>query len=157
MVGGTILPHQTGTVQAEHHRQPQERDVVDDIVVGTLHEAAVDVAEGLQSLLGHTSAEGGGMSLGYAYVEGALRHTLHHDVHRAAGGHGRGHAHNAGVLLSQLHKGVTKDILELGRQLALILLEADAGLRVKAPRSMPWARVLLSRGKALAFAGMKVE
>ena len=33
-----VLPHQTGTVDAEDDRKPLQRDIVDNLVVGTLQE-----------------------------------------------------------------------------------------------------------------------
>ena len=81
MVRGAVLAHQSGAVQTDDDVQPQYGHVVDDVVVSALGKGTVDVAEGLQTVLGHAAGEGDGVPLGYAHVEGALRHCFHHDVH----------------------------------------------------------------------------
>ena len=36
MMGRTIFSHQSGTVQAEYHRQIEQCHIMDDVIVGTL-------------------------------------------------------------------------------------------------------------------------
>ena len=57
---------------------------MDHVVVGSLHERGVDVAERQVACSGQTGGECDGMLLGDAYVEGPLRYLPHHDVHTAA-------------------------------------------------------------------------
>ena len=51
------------------------------------------------------------MSLGYAHVEGAVRHCCHHYVERASCRHGWRNTHYLGVLLCQFEQGIAKHIL----------------------------------------------
>ena len=83
-----------------------------DIVEGTLGKGAVDIAEGQETLFGHTSGEGNGMSLGNAYIEGAFRHLVHHDIHRAACRHSGRDTNDLFVLFSQFKQRLAKDVLE---------------------------------------------
>jgi hypothetical protein len=38
MVSRTILPHQTGTIEAKDHRLPLESYIMNDLIEGTLQE-----------------------------------------------------------------------------------------------------------------------
>ena len=81
VVRGTVFAHQSGPIKAEHHGQTQQRQVVDDVVVGALSKGAVDVAEGLQPVFGHAARESDGVPFGNAHIENALWHFLLHDGH----------------------------------------------------------------------------
>ena len=52
---GTVFTHQSCAVEAEHDVQAQQCHVVDDVVERPLSKGAVDVAEGDEPLLRHTS------------------------------------------------------------------------------------------------------
>ena len=158
VVGGAVFAHEAGAVEAEGDGQVEQRHVVDDVVVGSLGEGGVDVAEGQQPLLGHACGEGDGVALGYAHVEGAGGKGLHEDVHGAACGHGGGDAHYAVVLLGQLEERVAEDVLELRRLRGGRLLdEAASGGYVEAPRGVPEGGFALGRLVALALDGVYVE
>ena len=87
---------------------------MDNLVVGTLHERGVDVAERHQSAGGHPRAERHGMLFGDAHVEGAVGHFLHHEFQATAGRHGRRDPHNATIGFGQFNDAVPKHVLELG-------------------------------------------
>ena len=157
MMGRTIFSYQSGTVEAEHYRQVEECHVVDDIVVGTLCKRTVDVAERYQSILCHTTREGDCMSLGDTYIEGAVWHRLHHDVHRASGRHGWRHTYDLRVLLGKFQQGLSEDILKLRRLVAVVGNDSLAGFRVKLAWCMPDGSTLLGWFVSLALGGMQVE
>ena len=55
--------------------------IMDDVVVSSLHERGIDVAERNESVFGHTPLEGHGMSFGNAYVKSSVGHCFHQNVH----------------------------------------------------------------------------
>ena len=101
------------SVQAEDYVQVLNRHVVDDLVVGALHEARVDVAERHLALGGHAGTEGDGVLFSDAHVERPVGHLSEHVLQRAAGWHRWGHAYHAGVLLRQLDDAVPEYVLKL--------------------------------------------
>ena len=157
MVCGAIFAYQSATVDAEHHVEAADGHVVYDIVVGTLQERRVDVAEGYEPVLGHTSREGHCVALGNAYIEAAAGELLHHDVERAACGHGGGYAYDALVLLGQFEQRMSEHILETGRLALVVSLEALARLGVEQSGCMPLGGGLLGRGETSALDGVYVE
>jgi len=100
-------------VQAENNMQVLDRHVVDDLVVGALHEARVDVAERHLALGGHAGTEGDGVLFSNAHVERPVGHLSEHVLQGAARWHRWGHAYHAGVLLGQLDDAVSEYVLEL--------------------------------------------
>ena len=114
MVGGAVGANEAASVQTENHVQVLDGHVVDDLVVGTLHERGVDVAEGHQATGGHPRAERHGMLFSDAHVKGAVRHFLHHEFQAAPGRHGGGHPYDPTVGLGQFNDAVPKHVLELG-------------------------------------------
>ena len=158
VVCGPVAAHQSGAVQTEHHVQAQDGHVVNDVVVGALRKGAVYVAEGQQPLLGHAGREGDGVSLGDAHVEGSLGHLLHHDVHRAASGHGGCHAHDAGVLPRQLEQRLAEHLLVLHLLTAsVVALQQLARLGVELSRCVPHGGVVLAGCKAVALLRVQVQ
>ena len=149
----SVFSHQSCPVQAEHHRQAQDGQVVDDIVVGTLRERTVDVAERLQPVFRHASREGYGVPFGDAHIEGAARHLPHHDVHGAARGHGGGYPHDVRILPCEFQEGLSEHILKSWRLVRAILHDALAGLRVELARGMPQGGLLFGGLVALALGG----
>ena len=64
VVSGPVVAREPATVHAEPHRQFLQGHVVNDHVVGPLHEGRVDGQEGLESLRGETAGKQGGVFLG---------------------------------------------------------------------------------------------
>jgi hypothetical protein len=97
------------------------------------------------------------MPLGNAHVEASVGHGLHHDVHRAAGGHGRCYPYNLGVLLSQFEERMAEDILELGRHPCGVIQDTLSGGGVELTRSVPDGGRLLGRFVALALHRVQMQ
>ena len=55
MMGRTVFAYQTGTVPAEYDMKVQQGHVVNNVVVSTLRESTIDIAERYQSVFSHTS------------------------------------------------------------------------------------------------------
>ena len=157
VVGGAVLAHQSGSVETEHHVEVEQRHVVYDIVVGSLGKGTVDVAEGQQPVLGHASGEGDGVSLGDAHVEGSLGHLLHHDVHRAAGGHGWRHTNDFRILFGQFEQRMSEHVLILLWFVGVAVYDALSGLGVELPRCVPGGHVALCRRIAVPLLGVQVQ
>ena len=113
MVRRAVGADHATAVQAENNVQVLDRHVVDDLVVGALHKAGVDVAERHLALGGHAGTEGDGVLLSDAHVERPVGHLGEHVLQGATRWHGRGHAHHAGVLLGQLDDAVSEYVLKL--------------------------------------------
>ena len=64
VVGRAVVSAQAGAIHAERDVQVLQRDVVDDHVVGALHEGRVDRQERLQSLRREPAGEERGVFLG---------------------------------------------------------------------------------------------
>ena len=127
-----------------------------DIVVCPLGESTVYITERHKSLLCQSSGKGGGMSLGNAHVESPVRHLLHHDIERTTRRHGRGDAHNLGILLSQFENGATEHYLVFQRLSRLVLHDALTGINVKFARGMPYLRGFLRWGISLTLHRVQV-
>ena len=76
VVGGAVVAAEAAAVHAEADREVLQRDVMNDHVVGALHEGGVDREERLQPLGGEAAGEERGVFLGDADVEVAVRHLL---------------------------------------------------------------------------------
>ena len=156
VVRGSVLADQTGSVKAEDHLEILQGNVVDDIVVGSLHEGGVDIAEGQHAGCGHTCRECHCVLLRYAHIEGPFGYFLHHDVHAAAGGHGRGDGDYLLVCPCEFQQGLSEYVLvagglPFGRDVPL------AGDGVECAGGMPYCLVFLGRAVALAFLGDYVK
>ena len=157
MVCSTIFAHQSRAVKAEHHVQVQQCHIMYDIVECTLCKGAIDIAEGQQSVLGHTAAKGHGVSLGNTHVKRAFGHLFHHDIHRAAAGHRRRYTHNLWVLLSQFQQRVSEYVLIflwLGR---VVIHQALTRIRIKLARRVPGCNVLFGRRITMTLLGVQVQ
>ena len=157
VVRGAVFAHEASPVEAEHHGQAEYCHVVYYVVIGALRERAVYVAEWLKPLFGHAARECHGVAFGYAHVEHAVGHCLHHDVHRAAGGHGGRHAHYPRVLACQLQQGVAEHVLVLGGLVLRVVAYPFACVHVKLARRVPYRGSLLGRAVALALYGVQVQ
>ena len=155
MVCSTILADKTATIQAEGHRQVLQRHVVDHVVVGTLHERGVDVADRVHASCGQTCREGHGMTLGNTHVEASFGHLLHHQIHRATRWHSWRDTYNFFILAGKLQQSLTKDILVACRR--AWRWDTLACFGVEATRSVPYRLIILGWGVALAFGGNQVQ
>ena len=155
VVGHAVLAHDAAPVEAHHHGQILDRDVVDHIVVSPLHERRIDVAERHHARSGHPGREGHGMALGDTHVEATRRHGVHEHVHRTPRRHGRRDAHDPRVEPGQFDERLAEDILvtrrgaRRGDPLARIGIETSGG--------MPRGLVVLGRQVALALHGHDMQ
>ena len=156
MMGGSVFAHQSGTVETEDHMQIEQGHIVDDIVEGALGKGAVDIAERQQSVFCHTPRESHRMSFSDAHIEGALRHLLHHDIHRTAAGHGWCHTNNLRILLGQFQKRMAKHVLVFLGFVGVLIHDSLARLRIEFAWGVPGGHIFLSGSIAVSFLRMQM-
>src|SRR6202000_1689498 len=106
--------YETGAVQTKDHGQLLDSHIVDHLVVGALHKGGVDITEHAHALCRHSRAKRHGVLLADAYVKGAIRHLVHHELERGAAWHGGCDPENPWVLLGQLDEAQTEYVLVFG-------------------------------------------
>ncbi len=116
VMGRSVFSHQTRAVKAEHHRQFLQGHVVDNLVVGTLGERRIDIAERHHALRRQSGGKGNGVLFGDAHVEHPFRHLLHHHVERASRRHGGRDAYDAWIGFGQFDDGFSENVLIFGRE-----------------------------------------
>ena len=90
VVRGAVVAGEASAVHAEGDIEILQRDVVNDHVVGALHEGAVNRDEGLHALRGEATGEKRGVFLGDTNIEEPVGVALRKMDEAGAGGHGSG-------------------------------------------------------------------
>ena len=157
MVSGAVVADDAGAVETDDDGKVLEGYIVDDLVVGALHEGGVDVAERLHALGSETCGEGDSVLFGNANVEGTGGHLFHHDVEGAAGGHGGRDADDAGIVAGEFYDSVTEDILVFERLSVDVVLDLGSGFGVEASRGVVGDGVAFGGAEAFAFFGDDME
>ena len=157
VVCGAVVADDAGAVETDDDGKVLEGYIVDDLVVGALHEGGVDVAERLHALGSETCGEGDSVLFGNANVEGTGGHLFHHDVEGAAGGHGGRDADDAGIVAGEFYDSVTEDILVFERLSVDVVLDLGSGFGVEASRGVVGDGVAFGGAEAFAFFGDDVE
>ena len=99
-MGRAVGANDAGPIQHKGDRQVLDADVVNQLVVGTLQEGAVNSHDGLEPFAGHASRHGDGVLLGDAHIKILIGKSLLQQIKSGAGGHGSGDAHHGGVLFT---------------------------------------------------------
>ena len=87
---GAVVAGEASAIHAEGDIEILQRDVVNDHVVGALHEGAVNRDEGLHALRGEAAGEKRGVFLGDTNIEEPVGVALRKMDEAGAGGHGGG-------------------------------------------------------------------
>ena len=82
-----IFADEAGTIEAEDHMALRQCYIMDELIIGSLHEGRVDIAHRDKAFRRQTRRESYGMLFSDTYIEGALGILLHHKGHRAASRH----------------------------------------------------------------------
>lgn len=151
MMRWSILAHDTCSVQTKDHIESADGHVVDDVVIGSLSEGRIYVAERKQSFRSQSAGEGYSVSFCDSYVESSLWHSLHHDVHAATCGHGRRYTHDLGILFSQLQQCMSEDILIFGWHAVCVDFDALSCFRVELSWGVKLDGILLCSLESFAF------
>ncbi len=108
-MGGAVVAAEATAVHEHAHRQFLDGHVMNDHVIGALHEGGVDRQEGLESLRGETTGKERRMFLRNADVKIALRDFLFEDAQTGAARHGRRDGHDLLVSLREIRHAARKD------------------------------------------------
>ncbi len=68
-MSGPVVADQTGPIQAHHNRQVLKRDIVNDLIVGSLQEGRIDRQNTVDALGGQSRRKRPGMSFGDADIK----------------------------------------------------------------------------------------
>ena len=109
MVSLSVLPHQSGPVNTQHHMKVVDGHVVNEHVIGALEEGGIDSKDGDGPLLCHASRHGDGTALGDAYIEEAVGAGGLEMLQPSPGGHGRRNGTDPPVLPAQPGQGPAED------------------------------------------------
>ena len=152
-MGGAIVAAQSGAVHAEGDVEVLERDVVDDHVVGALHERRVDGQERTEPLDGQSAGEEGGVFLGDPDVVVFIGMFVGEMDQPGSGRHGAGDGANGGVGVGEAGQGFAENLGIGGRGGGIRL----AGILVEAPQAVEFVGPLERRCVAFAFLGEDVQ
>src|SRR6185436_2239968 len=100
VMGRSVSSGKTATVKTENNMQILQGNVMDHLVVTTLHKRRIDIAKGNHSLCGKPRGKSHCMLLCYSNVKSPVRHSFNHDRKRTTGRHGRGYTHNFRIFFS---------------------------------------------------------
>lgn len=156
MVRRSVLADDSRTVKAHHDRQPLQRDIMDDAVVGTLHERRVDIAERHLARRSQSRRERYGVGFGDADVEAAFGHFSHHDIHRTARRHSGRDADHAVVHTCEVEQRLSEYVL-IAVEFRSARRDAFARLGIESARGVPHRKVLLRRTVAVSLLRNYVE
>ena len=84
LVGLAACTAETAPVEAEDHVQILQGDVVNHLVIRSLHEAGVNVAKRHEPSRCHARTERHCVLFSDSNVEGAVRHFFHHEFQAAS-------------------------------------------------------------------------
>src|SRR5690349_8449510 len=150
---------ETRAIEAKVHREIQDAHIMYNLVIGSLHEGGINIAEGNKPLCGQTGGECYSVLFGNSHVESPVRHLPHHDVHGRSRRHGGCDTDYFVVAPGQFNQCMTKNILVLRRLRTLVSLLVDFTRDlVECPRRMPGGGVaFFGGGESLALDGDAVK
>ena len=157
MMRRSVLANKSGAVETEYNGEIKDGCIVYDIVVSTLCEGTVYVAERHQSVLCHTRCKRGGMSFGNADIKHTVGHCMHHYVHRASRWHGWSDAYDVGIGFGKFKKRSSEHFLILQWIWIGSIGNAFTGLGVELAGGMPYGSLAFGGFITFAFDGVEVE
>jgi len=113
-MGGAVLAHQPGAVDAEGDVQVLQGDIVHQLVVAALQESGINGHHRLQPLAGHARRQRDRMLLGNGDIVVAVGKLAGETHHAGAFAHGRGDADQAVVGGGHVAQPVAEDVGVLG-------------------------------------------
>ena len=153
VVRGAVVAGEAGAVHAKGDIEILQCDVVNDHVVGALHEGAVNRDEGLHALRGETAGEKCGVFLGDADIEEPVGVALRKMDEAGAGGHGSGDGGDLVIRVGKVGEFFTEEF-RVGRGGGG---DGFAGIEVEFSEAVEFVR-LLERGRvAFAFRSKNVK
>ena len=155
MVGRTVRAHQSGPIQAEHHRKVLQAHIVEHLVIGPLGKGGINSCHRPFSRRGYSSCQGDSMLFSNPHVKKALRVPLTEGLESRTSGHGCRNSQDIRILRRQLQHGIA-EYLGIGRRLgALRLLFSRQG--IEGAHAMESFRFDFRRQISLAFLGAHMD
>mmetsp|Transcript_28559 Transcript_28559/g.48541 ORF Transcript_28559/g.48541 Transcript_28559/m.48541 type:complete len:245 (-) Transcript_28559:406-1140(-) len=108
MVSRTIISNNSRTVQYHSHGQILDSNIMNNLIITSLHECRVNATEWFQSLTRHTCRKSHSMLLGNTHIKCPLRESSSEDIHTSSTGHSSSDSHNSSVLSSRINERVGK-------------------------------------------------
>ena len=153
VVRGAVVAGESRPVHAECDVEILQSHVVNDHVVGPLHEGAIDGQERLHALHGESAGKNGGVLLGDTHVEKAVRVPLGKSHEPRACRHGGGDGGDPVVLIGKIGERRAEKLgIRRGRR-----GDCLAGIQVEFSESVKFVRLFKSGPVAFAFLGQDVE
>ena len=153
VMGRAVVAGEPGPVHAERHVEVLQGQVVDDHVVGPLHERAVDREKRLHPPHGEAAREDRRVFLGDAHVKKAIRVPLGKPHEPGAGRHGGGDGGDLVVVVGKIGERGSENLgIRRGRRGGRL-----AGVEMEFPEPVELVWPLERRGVAFALLGQDVE
>ena len=153
----SVLAYKSGAVETEYNGEIKDGCIVYDIVVSTLCEGTVYVAERHKSVLCHARCKRGGMSFGNADIKHPVGHCMHHYVHRTSCRHGWSDANDVGIGFGKFEKRSSEHFLILQWIWIGSIRNALTGLGVELAGGMPYGSLAFSGFITFTLYCVKVE
>src|SRR4029078_3677341 len=107
----SVFSYQYCPVKTKYNGKGLDRYVMYHLIVGSLHEARINITENLHALGGHASTQCNSMLFAYAHVKSTVRHFFHHEFQGTSAWHGWCNGKYPVVLFRQLDNGVPENVL----------------------------------------------
>ena len=157
MMRRSVLAYKSGAVETEYNGEIKDGCIVYDIVISTLCEGTVYVAERHKSVLCHTRCKCSSVSFGNADIKHTVGHCMHHYVHRTSCRHSWSDAYDVGIGFGKFEKRSSEHFLILQWIWIGSIRNAFTGLGVELAGGMPYGSLAFGGFITLAFDGVKVE
>ena len=153
VVRGAVVAGEASAIHAEGDIEILQRDVVNDHVVGALHEGAVNRNEGFHSLRGEAAGEKRGVFLGDADIEKPVGMALRKMDEAGASGHGSGDGGDLVVCVGEVGEFFAEEF-GVGRSGGG---DGLAGIELEFSEAVELVGLLEGGRVAFAFGGENVE
>ncbi len=155
MVRGPIRTGQPGAIHQEQDGQVLQGDFLEDLVVGSLEEGAVDIDDRPHARAGQSGREGHGMGLADTDVKKPLGELVADRFELVALAHGRRDHRDAMVVVHAVEQRVPHD---LGVELAHLLLERQRAVGLdERSRGVEGGGIFRGRLESMALFGHDVQ
>ncbi len=120
MVGRPVGPDDSAPIQGQNHRQALQANIVEDLVVGPLHECGVNGYHRNESFGSQTRSKSNPVLFGDSHVEESVGKFLSEGIQARSLGHGRRDANQTWIFPAQLDHGLSEDLC-VGEAAAFLL------------------------------------
>ena len=115
VVGRSVIAGEAAAVHAKPNGKPLQCHVMDDHVIGALHEGRVNRKERAEALGGEAAGKKRGVFLGDADIEIAVGKFIFENLEFRAAGHGGGDGDDFRVFFSEVRDGAAEQVRACGR------------------------------------------